>query len=207
MVSTGWVFRLWREKSVCAAALCGVVQGMLSTQEIGTWRRGGRKLTLSLRACLVLGLPQKSPNVYIYITLFKRSVETQYKRVRRDQYQKYFMPLFKWTNPTLHTPVSNVDFSLYSFWLCWALGLLPLAVPPKGVLSDPCSKLVSAMLLLAGANTVVVVGKGWNCTSMVCKARSSFKSEMPVSLWHINVCSLKQSSVQAEGWGRTRRSL
>lgn len=89
------------------------MQGMLSTQEIGTWQRGGRKLTLSLRARLVLGLPQKSPNVYI--TLFKRSVETQYKRVRRDYYQKYFMPLFKLTNPTLHTPISNVDFSLYSF--------------------------------------------------------------------------------------------
>lgn len=32
-----------------------------------------------------------------------------------------------------------------------------------------------------------------------CKACSSFKSEMPVRLWHGNMCSLEQSSVQAGG--------
>lgn len=124
---------------------------------------------------------------------------------------KDFMPLLNfnlmlamWISPHCGSTISNVDFSLYTFWLCWATGLLPLALPPKG--TSPPS------LQQAGfCHAFVGWGKhsgGWGGKVGIalpdCKACSSFKSEMPVRLWLVNMCSLEQSSVQAGGWARIR---
>lgn len=92
MAGPVWLLRLCREKSVCAAALCGFLQGTLSLREIAICQWGGRKLTLSLRDLLVLGFPQASPKVYI--APVTRSVETDYSGVEISSVSAVFYAAF-----------------------------------------------------------------------------------------------------------------
>lgn len=99
-----------------------------------------------------------------------------------------------------------MDFSLCTFWLCWATELIPPAAPPKGTLPHPCSELLPAMLLLAGASMVVVEEEIWNCTSRL-------QGLFFLQIWDASeAVAWKYAFVRTElcaSWrpSRTRRSL
>lgn len=151
---------------------CCTEVGMLSTPKMGTCQRAERKLTLSLRACLGLGLSQLSLNVYV--TPFTRLVETEYRRVRKRLAQKCCVPQFLLS---ASTPLSSLACLLRSFGCCWARGAVcSCCATPR----HPCSMLVSA-----GRSTVVVEGKSGNHVSRAYKACSSFDLESQ------RVCGMK----------------
>lgn len=103
---------------------------MLSIPKMGTCQRAGRKLALRLKACLGLGLSQLSLNVYV--TQFTRSVETEYKRLRKRLAQKCCVPQFLLS---ASIPLSSLACPLCSFWvLLGPRGCLLLLCHPKASL-------------------------------------------------------------------------